>query len=390
MKCQRTTYSCGIVVVYGSDVTAEEFARDLAQAATDTRTALAYIFFSQDMFEPQELTLAIAEHAPELNYAGCSTAGEITPAGYCEGQIVAFLFPQDQFTASSAMVENLATCSMDDVVTRLSAMRRDMENDLSDDGSQIFGVLLIDGLSRAEEAFTSALYWSLDNIPLIGGSSGDNLRFQNTKLIMNGEVKSDTAIVIFIRSKVPFRVFKTDNFVPTDQKLVVTASDPDNRTVRELNAEPAAKAYAEAIGIDPESLGPMSFASHPVVVRIGGDFYCRSIQKLNPDGSLSFFCAIDNGIVLTIAQPKGMVESTNEALREIEEELGGIDVLLGFDCVLRRLDAQNRQSFHALTQLYRKHHVSGFCTYGEQYRSMHLNQTLTGIAFGQSPDRLAG
>ncbi len=202
--------------------------------------------------------------------------------------------------------------------------------------------------------------------------------------------KSDTAIVIFVNSQVSFRVFKTDNFIPTSQKLVVTASDPDTRTVLELNAEPAAKAYAEAIGIDPGSLGPMSFASHPVVVRIGGDFYCRSIQKLNPDGSLSFFCAIDNGIVLTIAQPKGMVESTSEKLRQVDEELGGIDVLLGFDCVLRKLDAQNRQSFAALSALYKEHSVSGFCTYGEQFRSMHLNQTLTGIAFGVMPDDATG
>jgi hypothetical protein len=33
----------------------------------------------------------------------------------------------------------------------------------------------------------------------------------------------------------------------------------------------------------------------------------------------------------------------------------------------------------------------GFETYGEQYRAMHLNQTLTGIAIGKRPadERLA-
>jgi hypothetical protein len=33
--------------------------------------------------------------------------------------------------------------------------------------------------------------------------------------------------------------------------------------------------------------------------------------------------------------------------------------------------------------LYRKHGVVGFHTYGEQFNAMHLNQTLTGIAFGR-------
>ncbi|HMQ58022.1 MAG TPA: hypothetical protein PKE65_05700, partial [Rhizobiaceae bacterium] len=97
---------------------------------------------------------------------------------------------------------------------------------------------------------------------------------------------------------------------------------------------------------------------------------------------LSFFCAIDDGVVLTVAEPLGMVESTRERLKEIATGLNGIDFVLGFDCVLRRLDARNRQVIRKISDLYEANHVIGFGTYGEQYRSMHLNQTLTGIAFG--------
>ncbi|MGC4027069.1 MAG: FIST C-terminal domain-containing protein [Mesorhizobium sp.] len=106
------------------------------------------------------------------------------------------------------------------------------------------------------------------------------------------------------------------------------------------------------------------------------------IQKSNPDGSLSFFCAIDDGIVLSIARAVDLVESTEAALNEVENVLGGTDVILGFDCVLRRLDAVNRQSVRDLSDVYKKKHVVGFGTYGEQYQSLHLNQTFTGIAFG--------
>lgn len=84
-----------------------------------------------------------------------------------------------------------------------------------------------------------------------------------------------------------------------------------------------------------------------------------------------------------IAKPTGMVESTRTALKNVSDRLGGIDMILGFDCVLRRLDARNRQVFRDISDLYRANRVIGFGTYGEQYRSMHLNQTFTGIAFGQ-------
>jgi len=273
---------------------------------------------------------------------------------------------------------------MNDITHQVEALKRSLrEREDPARQRQVFAVCFIDGMSYAEEAVTSAIHWGLDDIPLIGGSAGDDMKFETTTLISNGVVASDCAIVALIATEVPFHVFKTENFVPTGEKLVVTASDPDRRIVREFNAGGAAEEFAAAIGIEPGALTPISFASHPVVVRVGGEYYCRSIQKVNPDGSLTFFCAIDDGIVLTIAQPKGMVESTRTALRQVGERLGGIDMILGFDCVLRRLDAQNRQVIREMSELYRVNNVIGFGTYGEQYRSMHLNQTFTGIAFGQ-------
>ena len=77
-----------------------------------------------------------------------------------------------------------------------------------------------------------------------------------------------------------------------------------------------------------------------------------------------------------------MMRSTERALEEIDKSLGGIDLVLGFDCVLRRLDAENRQIRRQMEDLYRSYRAVGFHTYGEQLNSMHLNQTLTGVAFG--------
>ncbi|MGB3501141.1 MAG: FIST N-terminal domain-containing protein [Mesorhizobium sp.] len=359
------------------------FARALARHAADAGAGFALIFFSQALMSADALATALKAHCASLHHAACSTAGEITPEGLEEGHIVAMLFPSSSFTAVSTMFRDLSSAGITDITQDVSHLRRLLrEATSSAQDDRVFALCFIDGLSFAEEAATSAIHWGLDDIPLIGGSAGDDLKFETTALISGGEVASDAAIVVLISTEIPFEVFKSENFVPTTEKLVVTASDPDRRIVHEFNASPAADELAAAIGIEAKELGPLSFASHPVVVRVGGEYYCRSIQKVNPDGSLTFFCAIDDGIVLTIAQPKGMVESTRQALRKVGDKLGGIDVVLGFDCVLRRLDARNRQVFRDMSDLYRSHNVVGFGTYGEQYRSMHLNQTFTGIAFG--------
>ena len=379
----KTIYGCGVVALATDSPEAERFATDIGREAQAVDAGVALIFFSQALIGADRLAAALRRQAPWLSYAACSTAGEITPGGLEEGQAIAILLPAASFTVDSIMIRDLSAAGMSQITAEVEALKRTRRE--SEDVHQrpgVFALCFIDGMSFAEEAVTSALHWGLDDIPLIGGSAGDDLKFETTTLVLNGAVAHDCAIVALVSTDLPFQVFKTENFVPTGEKLVVTASDPDRRVVREFNAAGAADEFAAAIGIEAGSLTPMSFASHPVVVRVGGEYYCRSIQKVNADGSLTFFCAIDDGIVLTIAQPTGMVESTRQALRNVADTLGGIDMVLGFDCVLRRLDAQNRQVFREMSELYRANNVIGFGTYGEQYRSMHLNQTFTGIAFG--------
>ena len=82
-----------------------------------------------------------------------------------------------------------------------------------------------------------------------------------------------------------------------------------------------------------------------------------------------------------------MLRSTQETLEQIDASLGGTDFVLGFDCILRRLDAESRQVRHKVEELYRRYGVAGFHTYGEQFNAMHFNQTLTGIAFATSIEK---
>lgn len=384
LTSSQKDYACGVTVVSTASSDPHAFVADIAKAVRAIDAGFGLFFFSQSLFDAASFSAAIREGLPSLHHAACSTAGEITPEGLQDGQAIAVLFPSQGFTATSSLVRNISTTGIDQVAGQVEALKRRVADSTGRiDASRVFAICLIDGLSNAEEAVTSAIHWQLDDIPLIGGSAGDELNFQKTSLISNGEACSDAAIVVLCATDVPFEVFKTDNFVPTDTKLVVTKSDPSHRIVYELNAGSAADEYAASVGLLPRDLTPCSFASYPTIVRVGGQHFCRSIQKKNEDGSLSYFCAIDDGVVLSIARPVDMVESTRQALREVDEKLGGTDVVLGFDCVLRRLDAINRQAVRSMSQLYAENHVIGFGTYGEQYQSMHLNQTFTGIAFGR-------
>ena len=360
----------------------DAFIERVSVEAAASKACFVLFFYSRSLFDSARMAASIGRRLPGLAHAGCTTAGEITPEGLHEGQAVALLFPECSFAAAGTLLKDISTSDIKSVSAGVDALRRAFTAVPGRSQANVFAICLIDGLSFSEESVTSAIHWELEDIPLVGGSAGDELKFEKTNLIWNAGVHADSAIVILFATDIPFRTFKTDNFVATESKLVVTASDPGRRVVHEFNAACAAEEYAGVVGLLPKDLTPLSFASHPTVVRVGGEYFCRSIQKSNADGSLSFFCAIDNGIVLSIARAVDLVESTDAALKDIETRLGGTDVILGFDCVLRRLDAVNRQAVRGLSEVYRKNHVLGFGTYGEQYQSMHLNQTFTGIAFG--------
>lgn len=386
----RAQYACGIVALTACGSGADEFARAVAEAATSTGSCFAYVFFSLAAFEPQMLSAALVRHAPRLTIVGCSTSGEMTPDGFASGEAIAILLPSAQFTVVSATIHHIAARGMDAIAEEVGRMKRQLAlQTMGRPDQSRFAMCLIDGMSFAEERITAALHWALADIPLLGGSAGDDLRFERTALISDGAVSEGSAIIMLVSTALPFRIFKTDNFIPTEAKLVVTASDPERRVVTELNASRATHEYANAVGKDVASLSSGGFASHPVVVKVGGEYFCRAVRAMHEDGSLVFACAIDDGVVLTLAEARGMVESTRRKLDEIDEWLGGIDVVLGFDCAYRRVDAENRQVVRKMSDLYREHRVLGFATYGEQYQSMHLNQTLTGIAFGR-PAAAAG
>ncbi|MFX4971212.1 FIST N-terminal domain-containing protein, partial [Acinetobacter baumannii] len=54
-----------------------------------------------------------------------------------------------------------------------------------------FGILLIDGMCQREEAVMSAIYTSLEDIPVVGGSAGDGLRFERSWVFYDGKAHTD-------------------------------------------------------------------------------------------------------------------------------------------------------------------------------------------------------
>ena len=373
----------GVVVAAAWSDGADAVAADIARQLAPCDLSGLVVFVSPD-YDVTTFAAEIARRFGATPVIGCTTAGELTPEGWSEGAVVAVGFLRRHFAFIARPILDLANFHVQagsELVKQLRADLGALRPGFAASG--LFGILLVDGLCRREEAVVTALQMALDEIPIVGGSAGDGLRFERTFVIHGGKAYTDAAVMALAATDLPFKTFRADNFAPTGVKMVVTEADIENRIVKELNAEPAAKEYARVCGILDNPLDPFSFASHPVLVSVGGEHFVRSIQRVNPDGSLSFFCAIDEGLVFTSAKRRDPMESMTRLFGDIESELGEVELYLGFDCVLRRLAAEREQMAQPMSKLYRTKRVVGFNTYGEQYTSMHVNQTFTGIAIGR-------
>jgi hypothetical protein len=351
---------------------------ELHEAIAQPKAALV-AFFCSSNFDLDELAWEINTQFPGVPVIGCTTSGEIGPAGYRSGTLSGFSIPARGFTASTTSIDGLAdfdeVCAREATTALLHAVDGRVERS--------FAFLLTDGLCGHEERLTFLVQRALGDVAVVGGSAGDDERFAATHVFANGSFRSDRAVLATITTSRPFTVFRSSHFIAASEPLVVTDADPAHRLVHEINGRPAAEEYARVTGLAQDELDSAHFATAPLVVRIDGSDYVRSVQQANPDGSLKLYCAIERGVVLRVAKGADMLASRRRLFDDIHQHIGKPQLTLGFDCIHCQLEALRTDGKEAIGQLFADNNVVGFSTYGEQFVGVHANQTFTGVAIGR-------
>lgn len=362
----RTAQSCA--------AEARQAVKEFHEAVEQPETELV-VFFCSSEYDLDVLAAEMNRLFAGVQVVGCTTAGEIGPAGYRTHSLSGVSFPSGSCVAVSGLLDCLSRFDITGGHDFAQSLLQRLESRVpgaSPDNS--FAFMLIDGLSIREEQVTHSLQYSLGRIPLFGGSAGDDLRLAKTGVYFDGRFHSDSVALILINTSLPFRLFKTQHFVSTSERLVVTEADTTRRIVTEINGLPAAEEYARLVGVDVEKLNPMRFAASPVVVMIDGTDYVRSIQKANADGSLTFFCAIEEGLVLRVARGVDLMSNLEQTFDKIRAEIGPPRLVFGCDCILRNLEISQNASKDRVGEIFRRYNVVGFSSYGEQFHGAIRNK----------------
>jgi len=68
-------------------------------------------------------------------------------------------------------------------------------------------------------------------VPLLGGSAGDDLKFDNAFVIASGKAYQNAGVIILAQSKIPFLAIKHQHYIPGDIDVVITKANVVERVV---------------------------------------------------------------------------------------------------------------------------------------------------------------
>ena len=357
-------------------------AADLARQleGVDASAVVAFVAHQRD---GAAIVRGLERRFPAAEVVACTTAGEFTERSYGVGGVVAIALSRGKAPHAASAVARFDGGVLEGVRAAARRLSQKLGKDLRDcDPARYVGLVLLEGIHRKEEEANSALGQVAPFLSFIGGSAGDDFRFEETRVYGDGNMSADGAALLVLDMESRFSLVKTTSFRPrADAMFRVTRADPAQRVVYELDGKPVVDEYSRALGVSPERLGRSDFARHPLGLMIDGAPWIRSPSKILPDGGLRFACQLVEGMEIHVMEPTDLIEDTRKAFADGERALGGpIAGSVLFNCVHRRLEIEDRRLSGAFVSLLPRQ-TAGFHTYGESWLG-HMNHTLTGLLIG--------
>jgi hypothetical protein len=321
-----------------------------------------------------------------------AAAGRVIGAdGFAADGVAGFHLPPHRFATADTLLEDPAGMALPELRSRVQRLRREFDGIRAGALQHCFAILLADAESRCEERLAGVLGMELNGMPLIGGSAGD-LYFNplghppgSTRLLYHGEAKRAAAILCLVASASPVAAYCHNHYLPSDKKMVITDAEPERRVVREIDGRPALEVYAAACGFRKRLLNSRDFAPYPLMIRIGGHYYPRGMQRIYADGALEFACALEPGLVVSLARPGDMIASLDELFSVMRRRIGAPDLVIGVDCAARTAYMQREGLSAGIEALLKRNSVVGFSSLGEQFNTVHANNSFTCLGVSSVP-----
>lgn len=369
-----------IISAYSDNALEEDVVLDLKNQFSGNGIKIL-IYFASSFFDQDKLSYLMQDKFKDTIVFGCSTAGEITSGKMLNNSVVAMAFNSNIFSEAKVEIVDLSSESVNIDAAFESFDNYYNESTYTMDATRYLGLILIDGISMKEERVMD-LIGNRTNVYFVGGSAGDDLKFNKTYVYSNGKSFSGSAVLILLKMNeyAEFGIIKTQSFKILDKTLVANKVNAETREVIEFNNKPAIVAYAEAVGASSIEDAPKYFATNPVGLIVGdNDLFVRSPRQMIGT-NIKFYCNLLEGMEVRLLESENIIEDTKNALEMKAIDFGKIEGIINFNCIERTAELEEKNQIAQYGQLFSDIPTIGFSTYGEEYIG-HMNQTSTMLVF---------
>jgi hypothetical protein len=338
-----------------------------------------------------ELLEGIHEAAGTDNIVGCTGAGEMSGDGYSTDSAILAGIATDQIEFSVAYAENLSR--------NCEQVGKELAAELAPTVKYLH--LFSDGITGNGCGILRGIFSVLhEDLPIAGGTAGDNGQFQRTWQFAGKKVLTDAAVAISFTGDFRLGTGVRSGWSPIGLAKKVTRAS--GNTLYELNGEPALQVYERFLGKHAEKL-PAVGVEYPLGL-VGrcldgerDDYYLlRATMSVDrQEGSIRFAGEIPEGaeVYLTCGDNRSILEASTEAARMAGEELGDIEprMVFFYSCMARKiiLGQRTQEELDRIRRVFGADvPIIGFYTYGEYCRlgcgspSLFHNETATVSAIG--------
>lgn len=361
--------------------------------------------FCSSYYDVESLVNGASDEFGDIEWVGGTTSGELSQKGFSNKSCVAMVVSSEYMKFNSWAADRMherpieagkeaARNSMKDLnadeyldaYVHYQALKKKSAEEVMNISPYAM-IVLTSGFTTEKPSLESEVIKGIkkvtsNNIPIIGGSTGDDSKISENFQFLNGNVYTDAVVAISILSDLKLGIGLSHGFDSTGEVVFVNKVE-NNRIVTQLNGEPAAEKYAELLGVDLEELkGSITLPTGAELPKTSKFALKNPFGQMTPDGEailktplgvteengLIFAPKISENVALHLmkSNDKLMINAADQSLKEAQKADNDIGFALLFDCSLRwmKLKEKTRKEIDIIKENIDSP-FAGFYTYGE-------------------------
>lgn len=304
---------------------------------------------------------AINRAFPGIRLIGGTTDGELSShTGFSEQSVVLTLFSSDSvdFVASvgreySSDPFGVAKAAADEAMAGADEAPR-------------LCLAIPDGLTTIGSPVVESLRAAMGDVPVFGGTAGDRFRLEKTYQFFDGEVVTDSVVLLFLYGPVVYSSGVSSGWTPIGKQHEIEGAE--GNVVRKIGQWTALEFYEHYLGPNHEV-----YPQFPLAVHRDDRFYLRDPLIFNEeDGSIAFVGTFPERCSVQVAEAgrDDLIEAVRDAIDDAMKGFPGSapEAALIFSCCSRHIILGSRtkeEHGQVAESVDAAIPVSGFYTYGE-------------------------